>query len=462
MIDDSTICALSTAPGSAAIAVIRLSGKDAITITDGIFRSGKMNKKLIEQKTHTIHFGWIEYQDQIIDEVLVSIFRSPYSYTGEDLVELSCHGSTYVQQTVLQILTKNGARLAGPGEFTLRAFLNGKMDLSQAEAIADLIASESAAEHKLAIDQMRGGFSMEILNLRKRLLDISSLIELELDFSEEDVEFANRNDLNKLIVQIKDLLSNLIDSFNYGNVIKNGVPVAIVGRPNVGKSTLLNTLLNDDKAIVSEIAGTTRDAIEDQVQIKGIRFRFIDTAGIRNTVDTIESLGIERTFSKIKQAKVILLVTEDTQKPDEINEQISGINPSSDQKLIVIVNKIDLAEEMEIKKKFGGEQGFSPYPTLYLSAKLHIHTDQLIQSLMDTVQSSHEGSVVVSNVRHYSALCNAREAAERVLKGLETSVTTDFIAMDIRSILHYLGEITGDITNDEILGNIFSKFCIGK
>ncbi len=462
MFDDSTICAISTAPGNAAIAVIRLSGPDAITITDTIFRSPKEEFKLADLKTHTIQFGRIEYQNEIIDEVLVSIFKNPHSYTGEDLVELSCHGSPYIQQQVLKILILKGARIATPGEYTMRAFLNGKIDLSQAEAVADLISSESHAAHQMAITQMRGGFSKQIAGLRKQLLDISSLIELELDFSEEDVEFANRKDLVKIIDGIILLLDNLINSFDYGNVIKNGVPVAIVGKPNVGKSTLLNTLLNDDKAIVSEIAGTTRDAVEDQIQLDGIRFRFIDTAGIRETTDIIESLGIDRTFAKINQARIILLITEDSLTPVEIGKQITDINPSQDQKLIIIVNKIDLAGEKEVRSKFGGDKGFAPYPTLYLSAKKKIHTNELINMLVESVNTNQESDVIISNVRHFAALKHSREAASRVTEGLRNGIATDLISIDIRTILHYLGEITGDITNDEILGNIFSKFCIGK
>jgi tRNA modification GTPase len=462
MLDDSTICAISTAPGNAAIAVLRLSGPDAINIADTIFISPKEGTRLMDQNSHTVHFGRIEYQDEVIDEVLVSVFINPHSYTGENLVELSCHGSPYIQQQIIKILINKGARFATPGEFTMRAFLNKKMDLSQAEAVADLIASESHAAQQMAINQMRGEFSRRISGLRKQLVDISSLIELELDFSEEDVEFANRYDLIKIIEGIKYLLVNLIKSFDYGNVIKNGVPVAIVGKPNVGKSTLLNTLLNDDKAIVSEIAGTTRDAIEDQIQIEGIRFRFIDTAGIRETTDKIETLGIERTFDKINKARIILLITEDNQTPVEIGKQITEINPSQDQKLIVIVNKIDIADEKQVRDKFGGNKGFAPYPTLFLSAKKQIHMDELIKVLLESIKTYHESDVIVSNIRHYFALKHSEEAAGRVLEGLRNGLTTDFISIDIRTVMHYLGEITGDITNDEILANIFSRFCIGK
>lgn len=462
MLDDSTICAISTAPGNAAIALIRLSGTEALNIAESVFKSSKKNLRLTECNSHTVHFGRIDYQNAIIDEVLVTIFRNPHSYTGEDLVEITCHGSVFIQKQILKILTLNGARLATPGEFTMRAFLNGKIDLSQAEAVADLIASESSAAHNMAIKQMRGGFSEQISSLRKQLLDISSLIELELDFSEEDVEFANRNDLIRLINEIYNVLDNLIMSFDYGNVIKNGVPVAIVGKPNVGKSTLLNTLLNDEKAIVSEIAGTTRDAIEDEITIEGIRFRFIDTAGLRETTDKIELLGIERTHTKINQARIIILVTVASQTYDEIIDQINGINPAKEQKIIVVLNKIDLEDENEVHKKFNGTNGFDPFPTLFLSAKKHINTDILIKTILECVSTSHQPDIIVSNVRHYEALCRARDAIVRVLEGLRINVSTDFIAMDIHAILHYLGEITGEITNDEILGNIFSKFCIGK
>jgi tRNA modification GTPase len=459
---ENTICAIATPPGNGAIAIIRLSGKEAISITDYLFASPS-KKKLSEQAANTIHYGNLVYEGKIIDDVLVSLFRAPYSYTGEDVIEMSVHGSVYIQQQLLQILTSIGATMAQPGEFTLRAFMNGKMDLSQAEAVADLIASESNAAHKMAMTQMRGGFSKEINNLRRQLLDFSSLIELELDFSEEDVEFANRDQLKSLMSHIHKLIDNLVKSFSLGNVIKTGVPVAIVGQPNVGKSTLLNTLLQEDKAIVSEIAGTTRDSIEDVINIEGIRFRFIDTAGIRQTTDKIETLGIERTFAKITQARVILLVVEAVQTEEEISNQIAEIHPTEEQQLLVVVNKIDLFSEEEIKSRHR-DNAFAPYPILFLSAKGHVNTQSLINLLLETVKlENHKTSdVVVSNVRHYEALTKALEAVERVEQGLQTGISSDFIAMDIRNILHHLGEITGEISTDEILGNIFSKFCIGK
>lgn len=464
MKDDATICAIATAPGMGAIAVLRLSGNDAIAIADSVYRSPNKTKKLSDQPANTLHYGSIEYYGKTLDDAIFALFKQPHSYTGEDVVEITCHGSVYIQQQVLQALTQSGARLAEPGEFTLRAFLNGKMDLSQAEAVADLIASESGAAHKMAIKQMRGGFSAEIGRLREQLLHLCSLLELELDFSEEDVEFADRTALKRLLEEIHNVMAHLTSSFSLGNVIKTGVPVAIVGKPNVGKSTLLNTLLQEEKAIVSEIAGTTRDSIEDVINIKGIRFRFIDTAGIRQTTDTIESLGIERTFSKISEASVVLLLAEAKCSKDEILQQIAALNLTPEQNLVIIINKIDLYNEAEIIQKLGGKDAFAPYPVLFLSAKHHLHTNNLHDLLLDTVQSQalQTSDVVVSNARHYEALQNALEASNRALSGLDTSLPSDLIAQDIREILHYLGQITGEITTDEILGNIFKNFCIGK
>jgi tRNA modification GTPase len=447
-----------------AIAVLRLSGNDAITIADSVYRSPNKAKKLSDQPANTLHYGSIEHDSKVLDDAIFAIFKQPHSYTGEDVVEITCHGSVYIQQQVLQALTQSGARLAEPGEFTLRAFLNGKMDLSQAEAVADLIASESGAAHKMAMKQMRGGFSAEIGRLREQLLHLCSLLELELDFSEEDVEFADRTALKRLLDEIHNVMAHLTNSFSLGNVIKTGVPVAIVGKPNVGKSTLLNTLLQEEKAIVSEIAGTTRDSIEDLINIKGIRFRFIDTAGIRQTTDTIESLGIERTFSKISEASVVLLLAEAKYGKEEIQQQINALNLTPEQHLVVIINKIDLYNEAEITQKLGGKDAFTPHPVLFLSAKHHMHTNELHDLLLDTVQSQalQTSDVVVSNARHYEALQKALEASNRALSGLDTSLPSDLIAQDIREILHYLGQITGEITTDEILGNIFKNFCIGK
>lgn len=464
MKDNATICAIATAPGMGAIAVLRLSGNDAIAIADSVYRSPNKTKRLSDQPANTLHYGSFEYEGRTLDDAIFAIFKQPHSYTGEDVVEITCHGSVYIQQQVLQALTQCGARLAEPGEFTLRAFLNGKMDLSQAEAVADLIASESGAAHKMAMKQMRGGFSAEIGRLREQLLHLCSLLELELDFGEEDVEFADRTALKRLLKEIHNVMEHLTSSFSLGNVIKTGVPVAIVGEPNVGKSTLLNTLLQEEKAIVSEIAGTTRDAIEDVINIKGIRFRFIDTAGIRQTTDTIESLGIERTFSKIVEASVVLLLADAKCSKEEIQQQTSALNLTPEQHLIVIINKIDLYSEAEITQKLGGKDTFAPHPVLFLSAKHHLHTNELHELLLDTVQSQalQTSDVVVSNTRHYEALQNALEASSRALSGIETSLPSDLIAQDIREILHNLGQITGEITTDEILGNIFKNFCIGK
>jgi tRNA modification GTPase len=463
MKDDSVICAIATPPGNGAIALIRLSGKDSIAILDPLFQSPNRQKSLSKQATHTVHFGSIVYQGNVIDEVVVTLYKEPHSYTGEEVVEISCHGSTYIQQFILQVLTKNGARLAKPGEFTLRAFMNGKMDLSQAEAVADLIASESSASHDMAMRQLRGGFYKQINTLRTELLNFSSLIELELDFGEEDVEFANRSELNRLVARIGETIEKLVKSFALGNVLKNGVPVAIVGSPNVGKSTLLNTLLQEEKAIVSEIAGTTRDAIEDVINIEGIRFRFIDTAGIRSTTDTIETMGIERTFAKVSEARIILLLVDATETPANIEKQIATLKPTADQHLIVVVNKIDIHDPQEIERKFE-KNIFTSFPTLLLSAKHHINTGKLTALLLETikVKDINQNDVVVSNARHYEALTKALEAVLRVENSLQTGVSSDFIAQDIREIMHHLGEITGEITTDEILGNIFSKFCIGK
>ena len=461
---NTTICAISTAPGSAAIAVIRLSGPNAIQIADKVFISKKEGKKLINQPPNTIHFGTIQDAEQVIDEVLISIFKAPYSYTGEDSVEISCHGSIYIQQSILQLLIKKGAILAKPGEYTQRAFMNGKMDLSQAEAVADLIASESASAHKIAMQQMRGGFSEEINLLRRELLGFISLIELELDFSEEDVEFADRQQLKRLIVQIEGLLSKLANSFHLGNVIKKGIPVAIVGKPNAGKSTLLNQLLNEDRAIVSEIEGTTRDAIEDTMVLDGITFRFIDTAGIRETIDKIETIGIERTFQKISQAEIVLVLLEADEQESMIREQVEKVEQAGkDKKIILLINKLDRTE-YKIPAFFNQLKIKENDCIIGISAKHGHQMDVLTQELVNIVNLSpiKNNDVVISNVRHYQALKNALEAISRIKSSLEEMIPTDFLAIDIREALHYLGEITGEITTDEILGNIFKNFCIGK
>lgn len=454
-----TICAIATAPGVGAIAVIRLSGEKAIEICNTCF----YGKDLTKENSHTIHFGTIRDGDRVIDEVLVSIFKDKKSFTGENSVEISTHGSLYIQQQVLQLLMKHGAKPAGPGEFTLRAFLNGNLDLSQAEAVADVIASNSEASLQLAMQQMRGGFSGEIQKLREELIHFASLIELELDFSEEDVEFADRDDLKQLVVKLQETLIKLIHSFNYGNVIKNGVPVAIVGEPNVGKSTLLNALLNEERAIVSDIAGTTRDTIEDEMVIEGINFRFIDTAGIRDTKDEIESLGIKKSFQKIDEASVILLMVDASSiskaqllmDVNNIKTRIEGKN----KRLVVVANKVDKAEESEIINKFEGVEN-----VLYVSAKEKLNIEAIKKQLFNYVNSGalSQNDVIVTNARHYEALTKANEFLSKVLEGLEMNITGDFLAMDIRQSLHYLGLITGDITTDDLLDNIFTRFCIGK
>ena len=465
MLDQSTICAISTSPGTGAIAVIRLSGENAIKITEKVFISPRKGKKLSEQKGNTIHFGQLVFHDELIDEVVVSLFRAPHSFTGEDIVEISCHGSVYVQQKILEILIENGARLAQPGEFTQRAFLNGKMDLSQAEAVADVIASSNAAAHKLALNQMRGGFSREITELRDQLLHFTAMVELELDFSEEDVEFADRTELRNLTERIEKLLRKLKDSFQLGNAIKNGIPVAIIGETNVGKSTLLNALLNEDKAIVSEIHGTTRDVIEDVVNIHGTAFRFFDTAGIRQTTDKIENMGIERTYSKLVQASVVLLVV-DTENPYPIvQERIGKIREriTDSQTLIIVANKIDTGsrdtmQNLETLDLADNEE------IVFMAAKHKENLDELIEHMIHSVnlEAVGEHDVIVTNARHYEILKNAHEAILRVLNGLESGITGDFLAQDIRECLHYLGEITGEISTDEVLGHIFKNFCIGK
>lgn len=461
----TTITAISTAPGIGGIAVIRISGTYAIQYCSAIFRPKNKNINLIEQPTNTVCLGSIlNENEEIVDEVLVSIFRNPHSFTGEDVVEIACHGSIFIQQQILQILIKQGCALAQPGEFTQRAFLNGKMDLSQAEAVADLIASTSASSHKMALNQMRGGFSTELLKLRTQLLNFVSLVELELDFNEEDVEFADRTQLKTLATTIGRLIKRLSDSFQVGNALKNGIPVALVGETNVGKSTLLNVLLNEDKAIVSEIHGTTRDVIEDTINIKGINFRFIDTAGIRDTNDQIETLGIERTFKKIEQAAIVLWILDCTQLSEHIEWLTSKIEKkSAGKKVILVFNKIDkiAADERDVLshlfENFEGER-------IYISARERINTDELQKALIKAAQipSINSNDVVVSNVRHYEALQNAYSSISRVLTGLDSGISGDFLSQDIRECMHHLGEITGQISNDEILANIFGKFCIGK
>lgn len=462
---NNTITAISTAPGVGGIAVIRVSGTNAVLYCNNIFKSKKKTGSLPEQQANTVSFGSIlNSKGETIDEVLITVFRTPHSFTGEDVVEISCHGSVFVQQQILQVLLEQGCTLAQPGEFTQRAFLNGKMDLSQAEAVADLIASTSAASHRMALNQMRGGFSSELMKLRTQLLDFVSLVELELDFNEEDVEFADRTQLRSLAKAIKGLIFRLSDSFRVGNALKNGIPVALVGETNVGKSTLLNVLLNEEKAIVSDIHGTTRDVIEDSINIKGITFRFIDTAGIRDTKDKIENMGIERTYQKIEQAAIVLWIVDCTQLSEHIEWLTDRIEKrATGKKVILVFNKIDkiAIDEREVLsqlfEQFEGER-------IYISARERVNTDELQKALVKASQlpEINPGDVIVSNIRHYEALQKAHTAICRVIDGIDSGISGDFLSQDIRECMHFLGEITGQISNDEILGNIFGKFCIGK
>ena len=447
-----TIIALSTPPGSGAIGVIRLSGPDAVNLTNQVFKG----KDLTQQATHTLHFGLIRDGEAIIDEVVVGLYIAPRSYTKENVVEISCHGSNYIIQQILNLLIRKGARAAKPGEFTLRAFLNGAFDLSQAEAVADLIASDSKASHDVALQQMRGGFANELKDLREQLIHFASMIELELDFAEEDVEFANREQLRSLIMQINKVLYRLIASFEMGNVLKNGVPIVIAGRPNVGKSTLLNALLNEERAIVSDIAGTTRDTIEDELNINGVIFRFIDTAGIRDTADIIEAKGVERTLERMKQAKLIIYMVDALQTPDELAEQLRDLN-KLEIPYLALVNKADLFTPEQ-------RETFEQQEVLFLTAKERIGIEELKQQLLAKVNLHHinTSETLVSNIRHVEALKNTETALQRVLQNIDNPVTSDFLAMDIKQALHYLGEITGTVTTDDLLENIFSKFCIGK
>lgn len=463
MVDNNIIVAISTPAGIGGIAVVRVSGKGSIELVDTVFRASN-NKRLAEQKANTIHFGVIVKEDVLLDEVLVSLFRAPHSFTGEDVVEISCHGSVYIQQNILQFMISKGASLAKPGEFTQRAFLNGKMDLSQAESVADLIASSSASTHRLAMNQMRGGFSNKLMELRTELLNFTSLIELELDFSEEDVEFANRENLKELAYDIVKHIEKLADSFSVGNAVKNGIPVAIIGETNAGKSTLLNLLLHEEKAIVSDIHGTTRDVIEDTINIQGLTFRLIDTAGIRDTMDEIESIGIERTFQKIEQASIVLWIADAEATDEHIEELAQRILPiTKDKKLILVFNKVDaISCERKENKEY---LLIDKIPErIFISAKYKQGTDELENLLVQAanIPEIGEQDIIVSNIRHYEALQKALDAIKRVSDGLDLNLSGDFIAQDIRECLHYLGEITGQISTDEILGNIFSKFCIGK
>lgn len=466
----NTICAIATAPGGA-IGIIRVSGNDSIRIADRIFQpKGKDKSPLTERKAYTLTFGNItdaENGNDIVDEVLVSIFRAPHSYTGEDSVEISCHGSRFIMQRIMQLLISAGCRAAGPGEYTQRAFLNGKMDLSQAEAVADLIAADSTAAHRIAMNQMRGGFSSELDRLRSELLHLTSLMELELDFSDhEELEFADRNELSTVAAKISDTIMQLSDSFKVGNAIKNGVPVAIVGETNAGKSTLLNLLLGEERAIVSDIHGTTRDTIEDTAEIGGISFRFIDTAGIRDTEDRIESIGIERTMKKISQADIILMVIDPTAPTDQYTDLAPKILPLCERKtVIVVVNKSDItAAASSSPIDSDSTHNHLNIKQIHISAKTGDGTDKLRSLLCSCsgVDTAADG-VIISNLRHLSALQSALADIHRVISGLASGLPSDLISQDLRSCLYHLGEITGgEIQTDEVLGNIFKHFCIGK
>jgi tRNA modification GTPase len=448
-----TIIALATAQGVSAIAVIRLSGNDSIQLVQRVFHG----KNLTQQASHTIHFGTIRDGERIVDEVLVSVFKDGNSFTKENSVEISCHGSPFIVKEIIKVLIHQGARLAGPGEFTKRAFLHGRFDLAQAEAVADLINAETENARQAAINQMRGGFSKEINHLREELIHFASLIELELDFGEEDVEFAKRDDLRKLIAKIQSYLSSLINSFDQGNVIKNGVPTVIAGKPNAGKSTLLNVLLNEEKAIVSEIPGTTRDVIEDEIVVGGINFRFIDTAGLRETQDVIEAMGVERTRDRMKKASLIIYLFDlQNTSLEEIHQEVQGLEALGIP-FVKVGNKVDQAGAGLLKKL--EQEGF-----IFISAANKTNIQQLKDKLLSYfhINAVKSGDVLVTNLRHYHNLVQTNESLERVLTGMSEGITGDFLAMDIRQSLHYLGEITGTITTDDLLENIFSKFCIGK
>lgn len=466
MINQGTIIAKASGAGSSAISLFRLSGSNSIEMVSDCFQP-KSQKKLLDQKSHTVHLGTLKHNGDALDEVLVSIFKAPHTYTGENIVEISCHGSNYIQEEILRLFISKGAQPAKPGEFTLRAFLNKKMDLSQAEAVADLIVSESKAAHEVAMNQMRGGYTAEIAQLRQKLLDFASLITLELDFAEEDVAFADRTALTELLLAMQSKIKSLLDSFQYGSVIKKGVPVAIVGKPNAGKSSLLNALLNEDRAIVSPIPGTTRDTIEDTLTLSGVEFRFIDTAGLRETDDQIEAVGVAKAKEKVNLAKVMIyLFDANDTSLEEIN---AALNEFKREGLIILLveNKIDLIEEQGKSSLMNALKRESDhFPNLALSSISTFDRDtieQLKKTLYNQIEKiSIQGDIVVSNARHYEALQNALQAILNIKKGLKDELSGDLLSVDINEALNYLGEISGEITNDELLGNIFSKFCIGK
>ncbi|HDO06062.1 MAG TPA: tRNA uridine-5-carboxymethylaminomethyl(34) synthesis GTPase MnmE [Bacteroidetes bacterium] len=457
-----TICAVATPPGMGAIAIVRISGQKSLEIVLKCFVS--KNSKLSPEniQSHHLYFGEILNEGKVLDEVLVSYFKAPHSYTGEDAVEISCHGSEYIQQMLLQTIIESGARMARPGEFTLRAFLNGKMDLSQAEAVADLIVSESKAAHRMAIRQMRGGFSEKIAELRKKLVDFASLLELELDFGEEDVEFADRSRFTQLLEETKKELIRLKESFKMGNVLKKGIPVAIIGKPNVGKSTLLNAILNEEKAIVSEVPGTTRDAIEDTIALEGYSFRFIDTAGLRDSTDVVENMGIEKTYDKINLASLILYVCDissmNKESIKEVLEEFKTYIHNKNKHFILVANKIDQLAEIP-----GHLKELLELETVFVSAKRKENIHLLAETLVNHVKNDSPGDdILVNNSRHFEALAHALESIIEIEKGFKNNIPTDLVAIDVRQALYHLGSITGEVTSDEILGNIFGKFCIGK
>jgi len=485
------IAAISTPAGIGGIAVIRVSGPEAIALTDKLFHPFKEGNELACRRSHSLTYGQMvdPASGEVIDEVVASLYRAPHSFTGEDVVEISCHGSVYVQQRILQSLLNNGLRLAEPGEFTRRAFRNGKMDLSQAEAVADLIAATNAASHRLAINQLKGGFSRKLAELRHQLIDLSSLLELELDFSEEDVEFADRSRLMALADNIHHSVDRLASSFQTGNAIRNGIPVTIIGETNAGKSTLLNQLLGDDKAIVSDVHGTTRDVIEDTTIMNGVLLRFIDTAGIRETKDTVEALGIERTYQRLNQANIVIWMIDGTRLKDaELTDQLAADAVKmhkkiakylrAEQKLIVLINKADLVSRaalanniptlqgtLNVELQHSGNAEDAPsFQYIIMSAKNPDGFDQLNEAIAkaSALPEVQQGDIIVTNVRHYEALKDADKAILRVRRGLEEHLSGDFIAQDLRECSHYLGTIVGEVSNDEILGSIFSRFCIGK
>ena len=475
--DESTICAQASGSGAGAVTVLRLSGPRSIEILDQVFTpAGK--KPLRESENYKMRFGVIRRGEEVIDEVMAVVFRAPHSYTGEESAEIYCHGSEYIAQEILKLLMEKGARLAEGGEFTKRAFLNGKLDLAQAEAVADLIASQTKAAHDVAMAQMKGGFSQELSKMRGDLVEIVSLMELELDFSEEDVEFADRVRLKELLEAVCAHLDKLIDSFALGNVIKNGVPVAIVGATNTGKSTLLNALLGEEKAIVSDIAGTTRDVIEDTININGVTFRFIDTAGIRNTTETIEMIGIERTWWKMAQASVVMLML-DSQRPETFEQNIANLSErvsaavaenGIEKQVVVLLNKADLVSDGERDgylsqiAEYGRKYDLSPARIFPISAKVRLGVDEVVNYLALSRKSmkTDRNSTLVTNLRHLEALRSAREALARVWDGLSDSIPTDLVAQDIREAIYHIGTITGEVRTDEVLGVIFGRFCIGK